>query len=73
MTESTELMIVKAVARELARQERERKDAQEAQEKREAVRAEIISDLFMVNVNGTVEGISDGILAGRVRHVKVVF
>jgi hypothetical protein len=69
-----------AVQRERARQAQDRKDAEAAQAKREAdkklranVRAEIIADLVAVNVTGSVEGIADAILAGRVRHVRVVF
>ena len=69
-----------AVERERARQAQDRKDAEAAQAKREAdkklrakVRAEIIADLVTINVTGSVEGIADAILAGRVRHVRVVF
>ena len=67
-------------ARVDARQAQERKDAEAAMAKREADkklrakgRAEIIADLVTVNVTGSVEGIADAILAGRVRHVRVVF
>ena len=65
-----------AVARERARQERERAEEEAARLKREAnqrlrakVRAEIVADL----VGKSAEGIADALIAGCVRHVRVVF
>ena len=68
-----------AVAKEKARAEKERKDAEEAQAKRDAdkklrakVQREIAEDLESLG-NDVAATVADMLLAGKIRHVRVVF